>query len=335
MKRKGLAALCLLALLAAGCTRQAEKPPEQSGDPVVVDNIRIDNYFVLGNNQQVFYKPPERIAVVGETQVEAVLELGLEDKIVAAIGSANQRKHMRKENAERFDRVPEVDRSHINVEYISSVHPDILVVEQCYFTQNRLRDTDYWNGRGIATYVPYNTNTPQKHIYPETVDKEMEYIEGLGRIFHREEKAAQIIQSVRSTAEEIRRRTENEPKKKVMFIEFWSNIVSYDRTKLAGDIAAQIGAEVPVTEPVISYEKLIAEDPDVLFVVCSHNDYGDCIKDITENPALQQLRCVKEGHVYSVPLRYTYSTLVRTDDSMRYMAQCIWPDIFPWVDSPQ
>ena len=262
------------------------------------------------------------------------MALGIQDRIVMAFKSNDRGQNMRPENAARFAEVPQKTRAYINVEYISSLRPDVIVAEQDKFTQARLRDTDYWNRRGIRTFVPYNTNTPSKHIYPETIEKEMQYIEGLGKIFHKEERAAEIVWETRETIREIREKTANEPKPKVMFVEFLSSLISYDRTKLAGDMAASIGADVPTTPPVISFEQIIQEDPDVLFVVCSHTDYGACRVRITENPALAQLKCVKNHRVYSIPLRYTYSSLARTADGLHYMAQCMYPQEFPWVDDP-
>lgn len=325
-------------VLSAGSRQEAGQGEEddtlQRADVVEVENLRIENYFVKGKNIQTFDEVPQRVVVIGETETEALMALGVQDRIVMAFKSNDRGQNMRPENAARFAEVPQKTRAYINVEYISSLRPDLIVAEQDKFTQVRLRDTDYWNRRGIKTFVPYNTNTPSKHIYSETIEKEMQYIEGLGKIFDKEERAAEIVRETEETVREIREKTANVPKPKVMFVEFLSSLISYDRTKLAGDMAARIGADVPTTPPVISFEQIIEEDPDVLFVVCSHTDYGACRVRLTENPALAQLKCVANHRVYSIPLRYTYSSLARTTDGLRYMAQCMYPQEFPWVDDP-
>lgn len=337
--KMGIALTLLGAVFLFGCSRQEVGRSEEDGavqraDVVEVESLRIENYFVKGKNVQIFDEVPQRVVVIGETETETLMALGVQDHIIMAFKSNDRGQHMRPENAARFAEVPQKTRAYINVEYISSLRPDVIVAQQALFTQIRLRDTDYWNQRGIKTFVPYNTNTPSKHIHPETIEKEMQYIEGLGRIFHKEERAAEIVWETQETIREIREKTANEPKPKVMFVEFWSSLVSYDRTKLAGDMAASLGADVPTTPPVINLEQIIKEDPDVLFVVCSHSDYGACRMRITENPALAQLRCVANHRVYSIPLRYTYSSLARTADGLHYMAQCMYPQEFPWVDDP-
>lgn len=341
-KRLFKAGICLLLFCTAfldGCTRQELEQGKEQGyggraDVVEVENLCIENYFVKGKNVQTFDKVPQRVVVIGESETEALMAMGVQDHIVMAFKSNDRGQNMRMENAARFSEVPVRTRAYSNVEYVSSLRPDLIVAGQVNFTQIRMRDTDYWNRRGIKTFVPYNANTPSKHIHPETIEKEMQYIEGLGRIFHKEERAAEIVRETEDTIREIREKTANEMKPKVMFVEFWSSLVSYDRTKLAGDMAASIGADVPTTSAVINLEQLIKEDPDVLFVVCSHSDYGACRIRITENPALKQLKCVTNHRVYSIPLRYTYSSLVRTADGLRYMAQCMYPQEFPWVDDP-
>ena len=294
-------------------------------ESTAVKSLRIENYFVKGENVQRFSQVPERVVVVGENEIEAMLELGLEKSICMAIVTNSRKFNMKEKNAAKLPELPKRDRSYLNVEYITALHPDLIVAQQDKFVRTRLRDTDYWNERGIRTFVPFNANTPSKHMYPETIENEMLFLQGLGKIFRQEERSRRIVQETYDAIADIRQQSRSEKKPKVMFVEFLSSMISYDATKLAGNMAARIGAEVPVTSPVIGFEQLIQEDPDVLFVVCSHADYGACITKVTENPALQQLRCVSEQRVYSIPLRYTYAASVRTADGLRYMARCMYP----------
>ena len=215
-------------VLSAYGRQEAEQGEEertvQRADAVEVENLRIENYFVKGKNIQAFDEVPQRVVVIGETETETLMALGVQDRIAMAFKSSDREQNMRPENAARFAEVPQKTRAYINVEYVSSLRPDFIVAQQWLFTQIRLRDTDYWNQRGIKTFVPYNTNTPSKHIHPETIEKEMQYIEGLGRIFHKEERAAEIVRETQETIREIREKTANEPKPKVMFVEFLSNL---------------------------------------------------------------------------------------------------------------
>lgn len=332
--KKWLMAGLSVGLILSGCGKsESVLPTELAGDfQVNVVNLSIENYFVKGDNIQSFDHIPARIVVTGETEIETVLDLGLEKYIVMAIASNYRSFHMKEANQLKLEKLPFKNRAYLNVEYVTALHPDILIAEQDRFVSNGLRDTDYWNSRGVRTMVPPNSNTPSKHIRLETLEQDMNFLHNLGEIFQVEERTAAIEQETAFTIADIHKKIQGEPKPKVMFVEFLSALISYDRTKLAGNLAEHIGAVVPETPPVITFDHLIQEDPDVLFVVCSHRDYGACITKITANPALRQLRCVKEHHVYSIPLRYTYCTLVRTPDSLRYMAQCMYPQCYVWQD---
>lgn len=322
-----LMTVCLLIiLLIAGCARINENAGmnERQVEKCNISNLSIENYFVKGTNIQSFDCIPSRVLVVGENEIETMLELGLEKHIVTAIVTNGRKFDMKEKNTVKLSALPKKSRAYLNVEYVTALKPNLIIAQQDKFVRNQLRDTDYWNERGIHTFVPFNTNTPSKHLYPETIENEMQFIQGLGEIFRVEDQAEEIIKETYDTIEDIRNTYRSEPPSKVMFVEFLSSLISYDSTKLAGNMAIRIGAQVPETSPVIGFEQLIQENPDVLFVVCSHADYGACITKITENPALQQLKCVKENRVYSIPLRFTYATSVRTSDGLRYMAQCIY-----------
>ena len=106
-----------------------------------------------------------------------------------------------------------------------------------------------------------------------------------------------------------------------LIVEFLSSMISYDKTKLVGNMVTNIGGVVSETPPVIGYEDIMKENPDVLFVVCSHMDYGKCIEKITNNEGLKNLKCVKTNNVYSIPLRFTYGTACRTKDGIDYLAE--------------
>ncbi len=327
MKRY-IAAVCLAlaAAAAAGCGGNSPAGEETAGR-LQIENLSIDNYFLKGTAVQTFAEIPKRVIVVGENETETLLALGAEDSIALAVAQNSRAYAMRPENWEKFQRLNKVKSMYLNMEYIGSQKPDLIVAQQCIFIKNRLKNTQYWNDRGIRTMVPINTNSPSRHVYSETVDREMQFIGELGQIFHKENEARRITDGVYRKIDEVNEKTKDLPKPKVMIVEFLSTMVSYDRSRLVGDMVSRIGGKVAETPAVITYEHIVKENPDVLFVVCSHQDYGVCIDHILENPALQELPCVKNKRVYSVPLRFTYSALCRTEDGLQFLAERMYPDV--------
>ncbi|MGM9529933.1 MAG: ABC transporter substrate-binding protein [Phascolarctobacterium sp.] len=318
-------ALLLTILILTGCNRSSKGVVKDDG--IQVTNINVDNYYVKGSNIQSFPEAPKRVVVVGENETETLLALGLEKNILLTVAQNSRKYSMQKENRDKFVALPKSTSGYLNMEFITQLHPDLIVAQQCVFIKNRLKNTEYWNKRNVKTLIPLNTNTPSKHMINETVDKEMQFIQDLGKAFRVEARAEEIAQETYDTIDRINASNKAFPKPKVMIVEFLSSMICYDKTKLVGDMVTRIGGQVNENPAVIGFENVLKEDPDVLFVVCSHVDYGDCLKRITDNPAMKHLRCLQNQRVYSIPLRFTYGTGCRTADGLRYLAERMYPGL--------
>ncbi len=69
--------------------------------------------------------------------------MGLEKYIVMAIASNYRSFHMKEANQLKLKNLPFKNRAYLNVEYVTALHPDILIAEQDRFVSHGLRDTDY------------------------------------------------------------------------------------------------------------------------------------------------------------------------------------------------
>lgn len=320
--------LLITVSIITGCSNEKSLPPKTTSNKhILIENLNIDNYFVKGKNQQYFTKIPHRVIVVGENETETLLELGAAPNILIAVAQNNREYAMKEKNWQLFKNLPTCKSSYLNMEYITQLKPDLIIAQQCVFIRSRLKNTEYWNSKGVGTLIPLNTNSPSSHFYQETVEKEMQFIQDLGQVFHLEDNATKIINDTYTTINNINEKNHLMYKPKVMVVEFLSSMISYDKTKLIGNIIEKIGGRVSETPSVIGFENIIKENPDILFVVCSHADYGVCINKILTNKALQNLPCVKKRQVYSIPLRFTYGTSCRTKDGLKFLADKMYPDL--------
>ena len=160
----------------------------------------------------------------------------------------------------------------LRMEYVMKLNPDLIIGHQYCFTRNSLGSTDYWNAHGVRTLVNPSSSQPRRHYITETVAQEMESIRDYGRIFHAELAAERIVRETYDCIAEINEKARSYPKPRVMLIELMSTFVSYDKSKLAGNMAEQIGAEAITTPAVITFEHIAKEDPDVLMVICRQRD---------------------------------------------------------------
>ena len=86
--RKGITITAIGALgiiLSAGCQFSNQVVPSDSRTDVVkVQNIRVENYFRVGINEQVFMQVPSRVFVIGASQIDTLLDLNVENDILGA-----------------------------------------------------------------------------------------------------------------------------------------------------------------------------------------------------------------------------------------------------------
>ena len=327
-----LSGLCLALRQDSGTTAIQPAPPAdaETYPPRMVKNVKVRNYNIVGENNVMYDHVPQRVIAVGENINETLVALGVEDKVVCAVRYGNPFYRPEPEYAAGYDRIAFQDGIFLNTEMVLSLSPDLIISGQSLFTEKRLKSTDFWNSRAIRTFFPLNANSPYDREHRESLENEFAFLLGLGSIFNREEKARSIVEKTRALILAVRDAARNAPQPKVMIVEqLGRNLVAYDRSKLAGDICAALGAYVPES-PVgtIGLEYLIEEDPDVLFVVKSGGDAEEAADVIRDMPSLESLQCVQQGRVYGIMLNYTYNSAIKTGAGVKYFARGIYPDVY-------
>ena len=299
-------------------------------------NLSVANYLAVGENVQYVPDVPQRIVVVGSGEIETLLAFGAADRIIAAESWYPLEKFLRPEYRALAKDLPIVPYGQINLEYLISLQPDLLIAQQCMFTDKRFVSTAFWNRRGVITFVPWNTNDPAGRVHSqESVESEMRFLYGLGQILQEEGRAAQMIADVYRTMDEIRALSVRHPKQKALVIEFMGKeIASYDATRLAGDMVTRLGGEIPATAPMIDRETLITIDPDVLFVVCyGPEDAARVVSRIQSDRSLNSLKVVKTKRICPLLLEYVYSPEVRTGDALKIIGHALYPE--EGISAPQ
>ncbi len=294
-----------------------------------IENLRVSNYFAVGESVQYAKNVPQRIVVVGSGEIETLLAFGAADRILAAESWYPLEKFLRPQYQAAAKKIPLVSYGQISMEYLMSLEPDLLVAQQCMFTDKRFISTDFWNKRGVLTFVPWNTNDPAGHFHRETIESEMKFLYGLGQILQKEEEAAQMINGVYQTLADIRVRSAAYPKPKALVIEFMGKeIASYDVTKLAGDMVTRLGGEIPETAPMIDRETLVSIDPEVLFIVCyGEDDARQVVARVLEDRALNSLQVVRTKRICPLLLEYVYSSEVRTKEALEIIGHALYPEM--------
>lgn len=321
--------LGLLCLGLAGCGMDKEiSIPSGKAQDQLVENIKVENYFETGVNREYFTSIPQRVIVIGANETETLLDLGVEKTIIGADDGQNSAHYGIKEcNKRKFQALPKIDRRTITSEHMLEIHPDLIIAEQQFFSKRYLGSTDYWNQKGIYTMVPLNTTSPGKLNQEETVDKEMKYIQDLGKIFHQEMQAEKIVNATYDRIQKVRETVADEPKPKVMILDKMSILASYGRKKIAGDMVTSIGGLVPDTMAAVSDEQMMKINPDVVFLVVYRDEESE-LDWIRNKPAYRNLNFIKNHRLYGIPLKYVYGPQTRTIDAIGFMAERMYPGKF-------
>ena len=326
-----------LALLCAACSPVVKvhenecrpamaKHADAAYTPVTIENIDEKG----APRSEVYDHPPERVVAVWQNSIETLLALGVGDRIVAGMGVPNA-KYIRPEYRAAYEAIPYTSLENLDVETILMMQPDLIVGWASTFSPKVLRGTSFWAGRGVHTYIAPSSSraTAQK-----TIAQECEDIRNLGRIFHREERAAALIGEMQEEIAYVAGRTAHmEKRPRALVIELMGKeIRSYGEATLAGDMLRALGAEhLAADGHSLSMEEIIELDPDAIFLVVIESDYGseDAITArLYDNPALRSLSCVQQHRIYTVPLYAVYSAGIRTYDGITIFAHGLYPEIY-------
>lgn len=294
--------------------------------PLTVENLNSHGE----KNRQVFYSPPKRVAAVWQNSIETLLALGVGDRIIAGMGVPD-RKYIREEYQASYEAIPYKSLENLDTETIMMMRPDFIAGWSSTFTDKVLRSTEFWNERGVHTYISQNSDPANRN---RTIENEYADILNLGKIFDREEKAESLVKEMK---DEISRAagqatlTGKHPR--VLIIEFMGSDISvYGEETLAGDILRRMNGELLASgQQQISKEQIIEMDPDAIFVILIKGDYDhpkQKLDMLYHEQALRDVRCIREKRVYPLPLYSVYSSGIRTLDGIRYIGKGLYPDLY-------
>lgn len=288
--------------------------------------------------QYTFEKAPERVYAQAQDNIEILLALGLGDKIVGASGLDGE---IRPDLAGEFAKINYYD-SMPSKEELLGLEPDFITGWYSTFSDKRLGDVDFWQERGIGTYMALNSacRGPSSEN-PQTIEEECQDILTLGAIFNVEDRAQAIVDEIHAELDKIKAYVADRDKLSVAVLEDEGGTYRvYGEDVLGGNVAMQAGAELAVGKHGdngnIGAEDLIAANPDAIFMVWYDGytvgdvDYAgeQVTKLITENPAFASLDAVKNGRVYAINLSGIYCSGMRTLDGVLDFAKNLYPELY-------
>lgn len=126
--------------------------------PLTVENLNSHGE----KNRQVFHSPPGRVAAVWQNSIETLLALGVGDRIIAGMGVPD-RKYIREEYQAGYEAIPYKSLENLDPETIMMMRPDFIAGWSSTFTDKVLRSTEFWNERGVHTYISQNSDPANRN----------------------------------------------------------------------------------------------------------------------------------------------------------------------------
>ena len=203
-----LAAVLLLSLTA--CSGTAGSAPESQGSSQTETEssaaqpqaahypVTVSNYNYAKEPVDItFERCPEKVLVLNQNNIETMLALGLGDKIVAAAGLDHE---VKAEYQADFETINYLTDFTVSRESVLMLEPDMILGWWSTFGEKRLDGTDFWNERGVKTYMAENSNSIVEY---RTLANEYDYILDLGKIFDVEDKAQAIVDEIQAQVQQI------------------------------------------------------------------------------------------------------------------------------------
>ena len=291
-------ALSLAACTGSGVSSSAPAPsaaPSASAvRPVSTASANSEYYYpvtleVYNNARELvpytFEQCPERTLVYGKNNVEIMLALGLEDKILMTADCSSVLPEYEEAFAE-LDRVKNhQDVGYFVKEYALSLEPDMVIGWYSLFNiEDRMGDVGFWHERGIGTYTSINSVLKDD----QSLQNEYADIRNIAAIYNKQEKAEEIIAEIEAAAG-------SEPQRILIAEKYEGEYDIYHAKSCAGDIAAQLGAE-PLGEKGWTDEQIVEANPEAIFSVhVSSVTDEEAVNLFLDNPALASVDAVKNG----------------------------------------
>jgi len=285
---------CLILLGIAGCSDSAQKVQDTSTAGFSLTNS------ILGEDYPFTYtEVPQRIVSLSGSATEMLLALGLEESIV---GYAMQDNEIPDQYKAAFDSLHCITRDWtVSREMILAMEPDFLM----FWNGSADYDYEFLNSNDISTY------TMTSDINGAIIESVYEDFTNMGKIFGKEDRAAEIIAAMKAKIDPVAARTKELTPVSAAYVDAYSTeeAVFTAGDALVADIFRTAGAENVMNHTDdpwmnVSWEEMAAADPAwiVIGVYEGVEDADYWIDFLEKHPAMKETRAVKEDRYIVVGL---------------------------------
>lgn len=332
---KKMAAVLLSAALLAGCgQKEAASTAAETAAETTAAEASAEEYGTVtiqnGDRTVTFTKMPEKVLCCHLYAAENMVMLGLEEKIAGKNVPTNPAEKPLDELKEKFDGIPEIQRSHENA---IAAGTDLVIGQVSAFKDTGWGSYEQFESKGINCLTISGTL-----VQDETVENVYEDIENLGKIFKVEDRAKALIAEIQGQIDEVKEAVKDIPQEKkirAFVLDTFNGNEIYTTSSGLESNLIELAGGVNCTRGMADFrwfntsvETLVEVNPDVIIL----NDYGtqtieEKLEFLNSNPALKDVKAVKNQAYLTIPLVAVMQD-VRAAGACRTFAEYFYPECF-------
>ncbi|MBR4395782.1 MAG: ABC transporter substrate-binding protein [Eubacteriaceae bacterium] len=317
-----LAVLMCLAMF-AGC---GGKENGGGNDPQKQESTYPQEYVTYMDMKITVNAEPQRVIASNTNTADQLYAMGLGDRI---IGVCYKNSLINPKYQAQYDAARVINEKAATLEQIVAEEPDFVYGRSSAFSEKNGTTHDILTSYGISSLSSiegYKLGADVEDVYTD--------FEILGKIFNKQDRAAEIINEMKTKIANVENAVKDKEVVKVFVYDATRDDGAYTcgnnfTAKLirhAGGV--NIFEDMEVTWATVSWESIVDANPDVIII----NDYGSealehKIEVLKTNPALQSITAVKEGNIISVTLCECFASSM-TADTVEKFAKAFHPDCF-------
>ena len=270
-----------------------------------------------------FSKVPQKVIANRIYVAETLIALGVEKNILAVnYQNTDRYKEYLPQYKEQADNLRRITFDNLTMEEAVSLQPDFIIGWLTTFDSKGLGTTDFWNKRGVNTYINTTSNGLTKH---ETIVDQEIFILDMGKIFQKEAESKELVDNI-ETAIKTTINSKSKYKRVLVLENEGRGFRNYDSDTLAGNMVERLNGQIVSQGRVLSYEEVIKINPEVIFLVYFNKDRLIQLKQIYSIPALNSVNAIKNKRVYPIRLDYIYTPGVRIVEGLKIMRKGLYDE---------
>lgn len=292
--------------------------------------LNLERSGIGQNMEETFTSAPQHIVVDGDQMVDFFLDLGLEDNIAGFTRGACWSTVSEYPARDTLNKLTDdgVNLRNASKEQILDVECDFMMGWDSLFSEDAF-SVDFCLNNGIIPYFPYccSDKATMEDVYKD--------YEVLGNIFGVQELAAEKVQAMKDTIEEVKTTLGEDAYADPVTVFVYDSGedapftacqgVPGDMIKLAGGISIFDDIEKGWATP--SWEEVVERDPDVILILDYDYDTDAKTEFLQNNDFTKNLRAVKEGRIYSACCSDMQGS-AGSANTIKIMAEQFYPDKF-------